>query len=71
MPLSGARVSFGVRKFHQFCVHLILDDFGKLVNIDIGAPFADDLKLGVRRRDRGKLQHPVRHNDRGQRHDGN
>lgn len=46
MPLSGARVSFGARKFHQFCVHLILDDFGKWVNIDIGAPFADDLKLG-------------------------
>lgn len=46
MPLSGARVSFGARKFRQFCVHLILDDFGKWVNIDIGAPFADDLKLG-------------------------
>lgn len=46
MPLSGARVSFGARKFRQFCAHLILDDCGKWVNIDKGATFADDVKLG-------------------------
>lgn len=46
MPLSGARVSFGARRFRQFCAHLILDDCGKWVNIDKGATFATDIKLG-------------------------
>ena len=46
MPMSGSRVSFGARKFRQFCAHLILEDCGKWVNIDKGATFADDLKLG-------------------------
>ena len=46
LPLSGARVSFGSRRFRQFCAHLILDDCGKWVNIDKGATFASDLKLG-------------------------
>lgn len=46
LPMSGARVSLGSRKFRQFCAHLILDDCGKWVNIDKGATFADDLKLG-------------------------
>lgn len=46
MPMSGARLSFGARKFRQFCAHLILDDCGKWVNIDKGATFATDIKLG-------------------------
>lgn len=46
LPLSGARVSFGARKFRQFCAHLILDDCGKWVNIDKGVTFATDLKIG-------------------------
>ena len=46
MPLSGAKVSFGARRFRQFCAHLILEDCGKWVNIDKGATFASDLKLG-------------------------
>ena len=46
MPMSGARVSFGARRFRQFCAHLILDDCGKWVNIDKGATFATDIKLG-------------------------
>ena len=46
MPLSGARISFGARKFRQFCAHLILDECGDWVNIDKGATFADDVKLG-------------------------
>ena len=46
LPLSGARVSFGARRFRQFCAHLILDDCGKWVNIDKGVTFATDLKIG-------------------------
>lgn len=46
MPMSGARVSFGARRFRQFCAHLILDDCGKWVNIDKGVTFAADIKLG-------------------------
>ena len=46
MPMSGARVSFGARRFRQFCAHLILDDCGKWVNIDKGVTFATDIKLG-------------------------
>lgn len=46
MPLSGARINFGSRKFRQFCAHLILDDCGKWVNIDKGATFGDKIKLG-------------------------
>ena len=46
MPMSGAKVSFGARKFRQFCAHLILDDCGKWVNIDKGVTFATDIKLG-------------------------
>ena len=46
MPMSGARINFGSRKFRQFCAHLILDDCGKWVNIDKGTTFATDLKLG-------------------------
>lgn len=46
MPMSGARVSFGARRFRQFCAHLILDDCGKWVNIDKSATFATDIKLG-------------------------
>lgn len=46
LPLSGARVSFGARKFRQFCAHLMLEDCGKWVNIDRNVTFAYDLKLG-------------------------
>ena len=46
MPLSGAKVSFGARRFRQFCAHLILEDCGKWVNIDKGVTFATDIKLG-------------------------
>ena len=46
LPMSGARLSFGSRHFRQFCAHLILDDCGKWVNIDKGATFAPDIKLG-------------------------
>ncbi len=46
MPLSGAKCSFGARRFRQFCAHLILDDCGKWVNIDKGVTFATDIKLG-------------------------
>ena len=46
MPLSGARVSFGARRFRQFCAHLILDECGKWVNIDKGATFGPNIKLG-------------------------
>ena len=46
LPMSGARVSLGARKFRQFCAHLILDDCGKWVNIDKGVTFATDIKLG-------------------------
>lgn len=46
MPLSGARISFGARRFRQFCAHLILDTCGDWVNIDKGATFGDDVKLG-------------------------
>lgn len=46
MPMSGARINFGSRKFRQFCAHLILDDCGKWVNIDKWTTFATDLKLG-------------------------
>lgn len=46
MPMSGARVNLGARRFRQFCAHLILDDCGKWVNIDKGVTFATDIKLG-------------------------
>lgn len=46
LPLSGARISFGARRFRQFCAHLILEDCGKWVNIDKGATFGDEIKLG-------------------------
>ena len=46
MPLSGAKVSFGARRFRQFCAHLMLDDCGEWVNIDRNVSFAYDLKLG-------------------------
>ncbi len=46
LPMSGAKPSFGSRRFRQFCAHLILDDCGKWVNIDKGTTFASDLKLG-------------------------
>lgn len=46
LPLSGARISFGARRFRQFCAHLILEDCGKWVNIDKGATFRDEIKLG-------------------------
>ena len=46
MPMSGSKYSFGARRFRQFCAHLILDDCGKWVNIDKGATFATDIKLG-------------------------
>ena len=46
LPLSGARVSFGARRFRQFCAHLILDNCGKWVNIDKGVTFATDIKIG-------------------------
>jgi maltose O-acetyltransferase len=46
MPMSGAMINFGARRFRQFCAHLILDDCGKWVNIDRGVTFATDIKLG-------------------------
>ena len=46
LPMSGARVSLGARRFRQFCAHLILDECGKWVNIDKGVTFATDIKLG-------------------------
>ena len=46
LPMSGARVSFGARRFRQFCAHLILDSCGKWVNIDKGVTFATDIKIG-------------------------
>ena len=46
LPMSGAKPSFGSRRFRQLCAHLILDDCGKWVNIDKGTTFASDLKLG-------------------------
>lgn len=46
LPMSGAKPSFGSRRFRQFCAHLILTDCGKWVNIDKGTTFASDLKLG-------------------------
>lgn len=46
MPLSASKLSFGARKFRQFCAHLILDDCGRWVNIDKGVTFASDIKLG-------------------------
>ena len=48
LPLSGARFNFGARRFRQFCAHLILEDCGKWVNIDKGATFATDIKIGNR-----------------------
>ena len=46
LPMSGARINLGSRRFRQFCAHLILDRCGRWVNIDKGTTFASDLKLG-------------------------
>ena len=46
MPMSFSRMSFGSRKFRQFCAHLILPDSGKWLNIEKGVRFSDDLIIG-------------------------
>ena len=46
LPLSDSRFSLGGKKLRAFCGRLILNSCGKNVNIEHGARFASDLKLG-------------------------
>lgn len=46
MPMSFSRFSIGSRRFRQACAHMMLDDCGKWVNIEKGAKFGDNLKIG-------------------------
>ena len=46
MPLSDSKVSFGSKRLRALCGRLILPRCGKNVNIEKGAQFADDLRLG-------------------------
>ncbi len=46
LPMSFSRYSFGSRRFRQLCARLILDDCGNWVNIEKGARFGEDLKIG-------------------------
>lgn len=46
MPLSDSRCSFGSKKIRYFCGKLILSECGKNVNIEKGAEFSSDLKIG-------------------------
>ena len=47
MPMSYSKVSFGSRRFRQYCAKLILGDrCGKWVNIEKNVHFGDGLTLG-------------------------
>lgn len=47
LPMSFSRISFGSRKFRQFCAKLILGErCGKWVNIEKGARFGAGLTIG-------------------------
>lgn len=46
MPPSFSSISFGSRRFRQFCAKLILDDCGSWINIERGVHFGDSLKIG-------------------------
>ena len=46
LPMSFSKFSLGSRRFRAFCARLILSDCGKNVNIEKGARFGDDLKIG-------------------------
>lgn len=46
MPMSYSKLSFGSKKIRSFCGKLILDKCGKKVNIEKGASFASNIKLG-------------------------
>lgn len=46
MPLSDSRVSLGAKRVRQLCASMILEKFGRNVNVEKGAVFADDLSIG-------------------------
>lgn len=46
LPMSFSKLSFGSRKFRQFCAKMILDNCGKWVNIERGVHFGDGLSIG-------------------------
>lgn len=46
MPLSDSRYSLGSKRVRAWCGRRILAECGKNVNIEKGAAFADDIRLG-------------------------
>ena len=46
LPLSDSRFNLGSKKLRAFCARLIIAECGKNVNIEHGARFASDLRLG-------------------------
>lgn len=46
MPLSDSSYSFGSKKVRAWCGRRIMAECGKNVNIETGAVFADDVRLG-------------------------
>lgn len=46
MPLSDSSFNFGSKKVRAWCGKCILTECGKNVNIEKGADFADDIRLG-------------------------
>ncbi|MTM43773.1 transferase [Turicibacter sanguinis] len=46
LPKSDARINFGAKTIRYFCLTLILDEVGKNVNVEKGAQFASNIKIG-------------------------
>ena len=46
MPLSDSRYNFGSKRVRAWCGRWILIECGRNVNIETGAVFADDVRLG-------------------------
>ncbi len=48
LPESTAKITFGAKALRGFCGHLIMNECGQNVNIEKGAKFASNMKLGER-----------------------
>ena len=46
LPYSDSRFNFGAKKFRYFCARWIIDDIGENVNIEKGAKFSENIKIG-------------------------
>ena len=46
MPVSDSSINVGQKKFRRFCFNLMINSKSKNVNIEKGASFSSDVKLG-------------------------